>query len=157
MTESLSEIKKVLRSAYWIQKRLDDTLDRLYAMRVRIESAGGARYDRVSVSGGDERNPLEDAVDALIDYEREVKKQSEQWTAALRLVNDIILGVSDERLRVLLTYRYWNFWHWEKIACEMNYSWKQVHRLHVQALIEAKKVYDGIKMTHNDTLICDKV
>ncbi|MBR1895538.1 MAG: hypothetical protein IJ822_02010, partial [Pyramidobacter sp.] len=132
MTEDLSEIKKVLRSAYWIQKRLDGALDRLLEMRARIENAGGISYDRIWVSGGSERNPLEDAVNALIDYEREVELQTEKWTAALRLVNDIILGVSDERLRVLLTYRYHNFWHWEKIACEMNYSWKQVHRLHVQ-------------------------
>ena len=157
MIEDLSEIKKVLRSAYWIQKRLDGALDRLVEMRTRIEGNCGIRYDRISVSGGGERSPLEEAVNALIDYENEVKAQSEHWTAALRLVNDIILGVPDERLRVLLTYRYRNYWHWEKIACAMNYSWKQVHRLHVLALVEAKKSYEALRMTHNDTRIYDKV
>lgn len=158
MTEDLSEIKRVLRSVFWIQKRLDADLLHLERLRDRAESIGALRYDREPVQGGSgEANPLESAVLALVDYEREVEKKTREWTAALRLVSDIINGVQDGRLRALLTYRYRDFWHWEKIACEMNYSWKQVHRLHVQALVEAKKSYEAIKMTHNDTLTCDKL
>lgn len=158
MSEDLSEIKRVLRSVFWIQKKLDADLDHLSMLRARAENIGALRYDRDSVQNGDaEKNPLEAAVLALVDYERHVEEQTKKWTTALRLASDIIDGVQDDRLRALLSYRYRDFWHWEKIACEMNYSWKQVHRLHVQALVEAKKSYEAIKMTHNDTLTCDKL
>ena len=40
MTEDLSEIKRVLRSVFWIQKRLDADLLHLERLRDRAESIG---------------------------------------------------------------------------------------------------------------------
>ncbi len=150
MAEDLSEIKRVLRSAYWMQKRLDADLEHLARLRARTESVGSFRYDSEPVHGG-EHSSIETAVLDFVDYEHRIEEQAKKWTAVLRLVSDIILGMEDPKLRTLLIYRYRNFYHWERIAYEMNYSWKQIHRLHVQALIEAKKSYEAVKMTHNDT------
>jgi len=47
----------------------------------------------------------------------------------------VIGRVEDTRLRELLTQRYINGLTWEKVACEMNYSYKHVtHVLHPKAL-----------------------
>ena len=51
----------------------------------------------------------------------------------------------DDREQYLIRARYVEGRRWERIAVEMNYSWKQVHRIHGAALR---------KMTHYDTLSC---
>ena len=53
-------------------------------------------------------------------------------------IEDAIASVEDERLRLLLRYRYIEGWTWEHIAVELNYSWRQVVRIHGQALSEVK-------------------
>ena len=50
----------------------------------------------------------------------------------------VIAEVPDTTLRTLLTKRYLNFEKWEKIAVDLNYSWRQVMRLHGQALRAAE-------------------
>lgn len=51
-------------------------------------------------------------------------------------IEDVINSVEDIWQRTLLRNRYLNEMKWEEICTEMNYSWKQVHRIHNKALIE---------------------
>ena len=46
----------------------------------------------------------------------------------------VIDQVEDSTLRTLLVHRYINFEHWEQIAVDMHYSWRQIMRMHGQAL-----------------------
>ena len=46
--------------------------------------------------------------------------------------------VNDCTLRKLLIKRYLQFKTWEQIAVEMNYSWRQIVRLHGKALQKVK-------------------
>ena len=52
--------------------------------------------------------------------------------------------MEDEKEKELLTYRYLRGYSWEKVCIVMNYSWKQIHRIHAEALRK-------FKMTLNDT------
>ena len=61
-------------------------------------------------------------------------KRIEQYSKIFR---DIEL-LDDERERQVLTYRYLRGYAWEKICMKMGYSWKQVHRIHGQALRDFK-------------------
>lgn len=76
-------------------------------------------------------------------------EQIEKLTGALRdslyslvlareQVESIILTVQDERLKTLLLCRYVNGMTWEEIAIEMNYCYRQVCRLHGDALAKVK-------------------
>lgn len=47
--------------------------------------------------------------------------------------------------RVLMRLRYIEGLKWERIACEMNYSWQHLHRIHGQVLQ---------KMRVNESIIC---
>lgn len=50
--------------------------------------------------------------------------------------------LDDATLRTILILRYLNFQTWEMIACKMNYSYKQVCRLHGKALNLIKDVIE---------------
>lgn len=143
MAEDLSEIKRVLRSAYWIQKRLDADLEHLARLRAKAGEMG-VRYDKQRVSS-DEHNGLEDAVCAIVDCEKKIETQIAKWKVALERVTGIIYGVKDQRYQVLLLYRYRDFLSWERIAVEMGYSWAHIHRMHAEALKEANVVWRKIK------------
>ncbi len=57
----------------------------------------------------------------------------------LREEIEVAIGtVEDERLRLLLRYRYIDGWTWERIAVELNYAYRNVTRLHGRALDEIK-------------------
>jgi|LGVF01.2.fsa_nt_gb hypothetical protein len=51
-----------------------------------------------------------------------------------RAIDNAIDCVEDDRLRLILSYRYIDGLKWENICCEANYSWKWIHILHNEAL-----------------------
>ena len=72
-------------------------------------------------------------IDKRIDRLYEIKKE------ILENVNKLD---DDATLRTILILRYLNFQTWEMIACKMNYSYKQVCRLHGKALNLIKDVIE---------------
>lgn len=145
MSDDLSEIKRVLRSVWWTQKRLDADLERLGMLRNRAEGVRGMAYDRQTVHGGAEHNALEDAACAIADYEAKIEAEVAQWRTALDRVTGVIYAVKDQRYQMLLLYRYRDLWTWEKIAVEMGYSWPHVHRMHAAALEAANEIWQKRK------------
>ena len=145
MTNDLSEIKKVLRSVWWTQKRLDADLEQLAALWAKAQSVRGVEYDRQTVSGGAEHSALEDVACAIADYEVKIEAEVAQWRAALDRVTGVIYAVKDQRYQMLLLYRYRDLWTWEKIAVEMGYSWPHIHRMHAAALKAASEIWQKRK------------
>jgi len=145
MTEDLSEIKRVLRSVWWTQKRLDADLECLAMLWVKAEGVRGMEYDRQTVHGGAEHNALEDAACAIADCEAKIEAEIRQWRAALEQVMGVIYAVKDQRYQMLLLYRYRDLWTWERIAVEMGYSWPHIHRMHAAALKAANEIWQKQK------------
>lgn len=152
MTDDLSEIKRVLRSVWWTQKRLDADLERLGMLRAKAEGVRGMAYDRQTVHGGAEHNALEDAACAIADYEVKIEAEIAQWRAALDRVTGVIRDMPSQKLAVILQMRYLNLWPFEKIAVELGYTWRHVNRMHVKALKEANTVYQAQK--EKDVIEC---
>lgn len=143
--EELKEIKHVLKSVWWTQKRLQADLDYLTYLRSIADGVRGIEYDRQIVHGGAEHNALEDSVELIIKYEDKIKADTERWTAALHRVMRIIDAVKDQRYQVLLIHRYRDLWTWERIAIDMKYSWQHIHRLHGRALKVANEIWQKQK------------
>lgn len=95
------------------------------AVRYQGEAAGGAAVDRVQ--SGAER------IDRL---ERQLEEKLCRLLAQREQLEGAIDRVSEDRLRLLLRYRYLNGWTWERIAVELNYDieGRNVHKLHGKAL-----------------------
>ena len=69
---------------------------------------------------------IEEAIDKL-------NKNRVKLVSTLMEIENLIEGL-DATERVLMRYRYINDLKWEQIALNMNYSWRQVHRIHNEIL-----------------------
>lgn len=77
------------------------------------------------------------------ELEREIVAARYRRICAFERVRNCIEALEDEREKLLLTYRYIRGMKWEKIAVEMDYKWRSVHKIHVRAL---KNLKVGIEM-----------
>ena len=77
---------------------------------------------------------LGDAAAQIVELEAELRGRLEGLVACRRAIGAAIEGVEDARLRHLLVLRYVEGLTLEEVAERMFYSWRQVQRLHGQAL-----------------------
>ena len=72
------------------------------------------------------------------ELEREIVAARYRRICAFEQVRDCIEALEDEREKLLLTYRYLRGLKWEEICVKMDYKWRQVHRIHANALKNLK-------------------
>ena len=81
--------------------------------------------------------------DALVAYENLIDAKVDELYAIKQEIMAAIDNVQDSTLRALLTEKYINGKKWEQIAVDLNYSWRQIIRLHGRALQEITIPKDG--------------
>lgn len=105
-------------------------------------SSGGAHsskpYDRVG-----------ELTAKIVDLEREINRDIDRLIDIQREIRECIAAVPEERLRVLLEYKYINLLSLEEIAVRMSYSYSQICRLHGRALESVEMIW--AKMIWNDS------
>ena len=74
----------------------------------------------------------------IVDLEREINEEIDRLVDIQREIRESIATVPEERLRTLLEYKYINCMTLEEIAVRMNYSYKQICRLHGAALLRVR-------------------
>ena len=103
-----------------------------------------AHYGADQLGGGGGRK-VERAAERINGVVEELERQRMEC-ARLRLeIGKAIASVPDGRLRVLLRMRYVDGLTWEQIAEEMHYSWRQIVRMHGNAL---EQVADDVIECH---------
>lgn len=76
---------------------------------------------------------------ALLDQEeKRYKKYRYQRVKKCKEITDRIEQLENEDEKDVLMYRYIKLMKWEDIAVKMEYSWRQIHRIHGWALINFK-------------------
>ena len=88
--------------------------------------------------GGSIYGKTEEIIAKIVDLEKEIDADVDRLISVRDNIKSVIEAVEDDRERLLLQYRYLDGWTFEKIAVEMNYSWRQIHRLHSRALTNLK-------------------
>ena len=77
---------------------------------------------------------MQDAVERLSEVEKELNEKIDELVDLRRKVDVAISTIGDTRLETVLRYRYIDCMTFEKIAVEMNYCYKQICRMHGDAL-----------------------
>lgn len=126
--------KDWLRRGWQIDQEINSLLRTKQETRDRLTSVT-AGYDGESVQGT--RDPHR--YDRLAELDEKIDQRIDQLVAVKQEIMDAIAQVEDSRYRTLLTERYMEFRTWEQIAVDMNYSWKHIHRIHGEALIELEE------------------
>jgi len=112
-------------------KALQERRYEYYTMALR-----GQDFNKIRTSGtNDFHSQTEDAVLRLQDLEQDMCNSIIKYTEDVKLVEQLINGLTDIRQRDILTFRYMNSWSWQKIASLMNYERTQVWRIHGVALM----------------------
>lgn len=88
--------------------------------------------------GGDGENQRELAICKLVDLNNEINEKVDEYVDLGREIRKVIDTVQDIRLRTILQLKYIDGLSWEKIAVELDCSWRNLHRLHPKALREIK-------------------
>ena len=114
---------------------LEDSKQRAYSRAVSSTAGLGER-----VSGGEPGDKLAAYAEVSLAADRQIEKLEQTRAEILQVIGQ----VEDNTLATLLTEYYVNDKTWEEVAVQMQYSWRQVMRLHGQALCEIRAI-TGIK------------
>ena len=106
------------------------------AMSMTVSTDG----ERVQSSGKKDR--MADLVAKVADLEMEIMEMRTDALNRLRAVERIIAQVENKDYRQLLHRRYIEQNTWERIAVEMNYTYRWITRLHGKALVVVQEMLD---------------
>ena len=67
------------------------------------------------------------------------KRAAQMALAEEQLAIETAIERLEPTARMLLRYRYMDGLKWEEVCVRMNYSWRQTHRLHGEALRQLKE------------------
>ena len=107
--------------------------DRLTALETSATSPRTQAMDGMprGSGGGDAMTSI---VAELVGLQEKYRAKLLQLTRAQAEVEDMIGSLDDPIERRLMRYRYIVGMVWEEVCVEMNYSWRQTHRIHSAVL-----------------------
>lgn len=106
-------VKEYLGQAYRIDQRINSKLEQVGSRNVQS-------MEGIIVKIIDLENEINTDIDALVDLKREIV--------------GIIKSIDNPEYQTLLELRYLCFFPWEKVAVEMDYDLRYLHKLHRKAL-----------------------
>lgn len=133
----------------WLNRgrKLDDEINELLEEQHRaftkaMATACGGYDEKVQTSKG---NATEDRFVNYVSYSELIDRRIDELYAIKQEILSAINKVSDSTLRTLLIKKYIKFYTWERISCDMNYSYVHVvHNLHPKALDVISKIVNSI-------------
>ncbi len=131
--------KEYLRQAYIIDRKIKLDTERLSEMRAALYGRGlscesdGSKHVRRG-------NGFENALLRVMEQEERLDAEIDQLTAKHLEIEKAIAAVPNEVHREVLTRRYLLYQDWKIIADKMNYSERQIYRLHGKALKALEKM-----------------
>ena len=131
--EKIKYLKRYINLDREIEHKLRE-IDHWRAKLTRVTEV----YSTEPRGGGSIYGKTEEILAKIVDLEKEIDADVDRLISIRDNIKAIIESVEDDRERLLLQYRYLDGKTFEKIAVEMNYSWRQIHRLHSRALTNLK-------------------
>lgn len=128
-----NERKKAYLRRYLEAKRMQEVLEReIDELRLDRMIPGSPAQDGMPHgSGGGDLSGYAARLDEL---DRKLREQLERKIQLRAEITEKIDAMPNETESLLLRLRYIHGLKWEEVAVKMDYSWKQIHRLHSKAL-----------------------
>lgn len=126
--------KEYLSQVRVLDAAISATISECTRLRLTADSIPSLDTDKTKVSGGDVKCSMTAAVQKYIDLESKINAETDAYVDLRDEVCRAIRAVSDPLLRSVLEMRYLSFYTFERIAAELQYSRRQVMRLHREAL-----------------------
>lgn len=123
--------KQQLQEYYWLRKnikKLEEKLLELDSEAKRVTVSYSAAKSR-----GTSNDKMANIISKIIEVQNQINKLTVQAYEQAMAIEKAILALPN-RERYLIRLRYIEGLSWYEIMAEMHYSWKQVHRIHSEAL-----------------------
>ena len=129
--------KEYLGQAYRLDQRINSKLEQVLSLRDLTTKATATMSD---MPGGGSRNVyrMQDIIGKIIDLEDEINQDIDALVDLKREMVATIKAVADPECQTLLELRYLCFKTWEQIAVDMQYSTRNIYKLHDRAIKEIK-------------------
>ena len=129
--------KEYLGQAYRLDQRINSKLEQVMSLRDLTTKATATMSD---MPGGGSRNVyrMQDIIEKIIDLEDEINQDIDALVDLKREMVATIKAVADPECQTLLELRYLCFKTWEQIAVDMQYSTRNIYKLHDRAIKEIK-------------------
>ena len=124
--------KRELHELYWMKRNIRDLEERLaeleaYATRITTQVSNKPQAKNVS------HDKLGDTVTQIVELQDDINYELARMYCKEKEILKAIECLP-QREACLIRLRYISSLSWERICVEMNYSWKQIHRIHSDAL-----------------------
>ena len=141
--------KQYLKRIWFLEGRVKREKERIATLRAVLTGMKGIAYDadKVQTSPSD---PMSEKVGALVDLERKTMADIVALEEMKSETLSVIHTLDDELMEQLLYLRYLHHKNFYEISAEMNYSLRQLHKLHSKALREIEERVH--KSAHSDVL-----
>ena len=125
--------KEYLGQAYRLDQRINSKLEHVLSLRELTTKATATMSD---MPGGGSRNvyKMQDIIGKIVDLENEINADIDKLVDLKREMVTVIKAVTDPELQTLLELRYLCFKTWEQIAVDMQYSTRNIYKLHDTAI-----------------------
>lgn len=131
--------KEYLKQAFYLDKRINSKLEQVESLNALATKATTTLSDMPKEPNkGTSR--LGDTIAKIIDLQEEINKDIDKLVDLKAEIVGIIKRIDNKELQVILEKRYLCFETWEKIAVEMTYDIRHIHRLHNLGLKETSKL-----------------
>ena len=116
-----------------LDREIDRKLEEIARLRSKLTRVTEV-FTAEPKGGGSIYGKTEEILAKIVDLEKEIDADVDRLIEVRDSIKSIIEAIEDDRERLLLQYRYLDGRTFEEIAVQMHYSWRQIHRLHSQAL-----------------------
>lgn len=136
------DAKAYLRKIELLDAHINNKLNDLHTLRSLVTKIT-ATISPVCVSGSGNQDKIGDAVAKIVDLQEDINRKIDQYVDLKREISAVLEQVQDPDQVKVLHKRYFEYSPWEKIACEMNYSFRNVCYIHGKALQAVEAILKG--------------
>lgn len=124
--------KRELQEYFWIKKNVEKLEERLEELRTAAaRTTTQLKQDPIHGSGMGDK--IGNAVANIVSVQEEIDQELGRAYAVMLKIERAI-QILPAREMYLIRAKYIELRHWEQICVDMNYSWRQIHYIHADAL-----------------------
>jgi len=125
--------KEYLGQAYRLDQRINSKLEQVLSLRDLTKKAT-ATMSGMPGSSSPNVHKMQDIIVKIVDLENEINADIDQLVDLKREMVAVIKAVKNPEFQTLLELRYLCFKTWEQIAVDMQYSTRNIYKLHDSAI-----------------------
>lgn len=140
------QAKEFLKKIIHIDMMINCKVETLTTLRVSLTSTTCAT-DNERVQTSLKGDKLTDTIAKIIELEELINDDIDKLTEYKLQAREMIEKVDSNAEKIILYKRYFESKSFEQIAVECNYSWRHVHRIHGNALMNLERVMECHRMS----------